>query len=98
MDNIVAEMRARLPHLPTLGEFLAAAESQGCSVCVFRERFIVHDPTGKVMVVINLKNKGEQLTQFLTESYCRTLGVSGFTTDDRDKSSPGWRPTPDEET
>lgn len=91
-------MSPRLPRLPTLGEFLAAAENQGCSVCLFKERYIVHDPAGKVFVVINLKNKTDYLTQFLTEHYCRVLGVSGFTVNEYNKRSSDWKPTTDEET
>jgi hypothetical protein len=72
-------MRTRLPRLPTLAEFLTAAESQGCAVGVIRERIVVENLETKVSAVIPPMNKSDYLTQFMTEFLCRTLGMTGFT-------------------
>ena len=37
-------MTPRLPILPTLGQFLAAAKTQGCEVRIHRGRTIVENP------------------------------------------------------
>jgi hypothetical protein len=90
-------MNPRLPRLPTLGQFLAAARAQGCDVRTYRGRIIVENKAVGIPVTVPTMQENEQLTQFITEYLCRFTQVKGFTVDSETIGRPEWKPTSDEE-
>ena len=91
-------MPPHLPKLPTLRQFLAAAQSQGCDVRQYRARTIVENPRIGIPVVIPQMHENEQLTQFLTEYLSRILQVQGFTVDETTLLRQDWVPSTGEKT
>ena len=89
-------MTPRLPILPTLAQFLAAAKSQGCDVRVYRGRTVVENPNVGIPVPIPPMAENEHLTQFMTEYLCRILRVEGFIFEPMRNQQ--WIPDDEEET
>ena len=87
----------RLPSLPTLGQFLAAAKNQGCDIRSMRGRTVVENPRVGIPVPIPQMAESETLTQFMTEYLSRMLQVDGFAVDYSTLVRPDWKPTSSEE-
>lgn len=90
-------MTPRLPSLPTLGQFLAAAKAQGCEVRSYRGRTIVENPKVGIPVPLPPIQENEQLTQFMTEYLSRILQVDGFDLNIATLVNREWKPGPGEE-
>ena len=89
---------SKLPRLATLGQFIDAAESQGCRKYMIRGKVVLENPNKGVPYPLPAIERNEYLTQSVIESACRALEVEGFTAEPPEKSSGSdWHPTPDEE-